>query len=232
MSIKGFQGTSLLDYPARIASLVFYSGCNMRCAYCHNAALVETPEVYPDICADDLFDLVAARRGFIDAVVISGGEPTLDGAMPQLVERLKSLDLRIKLDTNGLRPQVVEALLQKNLLDFVSLDLKTAPERYLELGAPADAAAALRTSVSILCAANIDIEFRTTCMPGYVETEDIHAVGALIGHAGPWVLQQFVPEYAQDERARAVVPHSRAVMQGFLAIASQYADTVTLRGMA
>jgi pyruvate formate lyase activating enzyme len=82
----------------------------MRCAYCHNAALVETPEAYPDICAEDLFDMVAARRGFIDAVVISGGEPTLDRTMPQLVERLKSLDLLIKLDTNGLQPQVVEAL--------------------------------------------------------------------------------------------------------------------------
>ncbi len=231
MPIKGFQGTSLLDYPARIASLVFYSGCNMRCSYCHNAALVDTPDVYPDICADDLFDMVAARRGFIDAVVISGGEPTLDKTMPQLVERLKTLDLLIKLDTNGLHPQAIEALLHENLLDFVSLDLKTTPERYPELGAPANAAAALRASVSILAAADIEVEFRTTCMPGYVEVEDIHALGKLIEHAGPWVLQQFVPAYAQNEDARAVPPHSRVVMQEFLAVASQYTDTASLRGL-
>ncbi|MFA5701412.1 MAG: anaerobic ribonucleoside-triphosphate reductase activating protein [Desulfuromonas sp.] len=231
MPIKGFQGTSLLDYPARIASLVFYSGCNMRCAYCHNAALVETPEVYPDISAPELVDMVAARRGFIDAVVISGGEPTLDKTMPQLVERLKALDLLIKLDTNGLCPQVVEALVQKNLLDFVSLDLKTAPGRYPELGAPADAAASLRATIAILTHADIEIEFRTTCMPGYVEVADIHAVGALIERTGAWVLQQFVPEYALDERARAVVPHSGAALQELLIAASQYTDQVTLRGL-
>ena len=175
--------------------------------------------------------MVAARRGFIDAVVISGGEPTLDKTMPQLVERLKSLDLLIKLDTNGLKPQVVEALLRKNLLDFVSLDLKTAPERYSELGAPTNAAATLRASIALLAAADIEIEFRTTCMPGYVEMEDIHAVGELIERAGPWVLQQFVPEYALAEDARVVVPHSKAMMQELLAAASPYADTVTLRGL-
>ncbi len=231
MSIKGFQGTSLLDYPARIASLVFYSGCNMRCSYCHNAALVETPEVYPDISAQDIFDMVAARRGFIDAVVISGGEPTLDNTLPQLVEHLKSLDLLIKLDTNGLRPLVIEELLRKKLLDFVSLDLKTTPERYPELGASANAAAALRASVVILSNADIEVEFRTTCMPGYVEIEDIHAVGKLIKHGGPWVLQQFVPEYAQNESARAVPAHSHNVMQELLAVASRYSDAATLRGL-
>jgi len=231
MPVKGFQGTSLLDYPARIAALVFYSGCNMCCAYCHNAALVNTPEEYPDIPDDDVVDMVAARRNFIDGVVISGGEPTLDATMPHLIERLKALGVLIKLDTNGLRPQVLAELLQARLLDFVSLDLKTAPQRYPELGTPTDAAENLYQSVELLRDAEVEVEFRTTCMPGYVEAEDIHALGGILPQAGPWVLQQFVSEYAMDETAHHTQPHATAQMQKLLRIAQEYVADTRLRGV-
>lgn len=231
MPVKGFQGTSLLDYPARIAALVFYSGCNMRCAYCHNAALVNTPEEYPDISEDDVVDMVAARRNFIDGVVISGGEPTLDPEMPHLLERLKALGMLIKLDTNGLRPQVLAQLLQAGLLDFVSLDLKTAPRRYPSLGAPPEAAESLCQSLEVLRQAEVELEFRTTCMPGYVETEDIRALGEMLQGAGPWVLQQFVSEYAMDETARHTSPHATAHMQELGRVAQEYVANTSMRGV-
>lgn len=231
MPVKGFQGTSLLDYPARIAALVFYSGCNMRCAYCHNATLVNTPEEYPDIPEDDVVDMVAARQNFIDGVVISGGEPTLDEGMPHLLERLKALGMLIKIDTNGLRPQVLETLLHNGLIDFVSLDLKTAPQRYPLLGAPLDAAESLRQSLGILHQAEVELELRTTCMPGYVEVEDIHALGEMLQDAGSWVLQQFVSEYAMDEGARQTRPHAKAQMLELLGVARQYVANASIRGV-
>ena len=231
MPVKGFQGTSLLDYPARIAALVFYSGCNMRCVYCHNAALVNNPDEYPDIPEDDVVNMVAARRNFIDGVVISGGEPTIDAAMPQLVERLKSLGMLIKLDTNGLRPQVLAELVRVGLLDFVSLDLKTAPRRYPSLGASVDAAEALCQSLEVLRQAGVELGFRTTCMPGYVEVEDIHALGNMLPEAGPWVLQQFVPEYAMLEKARQTQPHAKKEMHELLCAAHKYVPGASLRGV-
>lgn len=231
MPVKGFQGTSLLDYPARIAALIFYSGCNMRCVYCHNAALVNTPEEYPDIPEDDVFSMVKARRNFIDGVVISGGEPTIDATMPQLLERLKSLGVLIKLDTNGLRPQVLAALVRAKLLDFVSLDLKTAPWRYPALGSPADAAESLCQSIDVLRRAEVEREFRTTCMPGYVEVEDIHALGSMLPEAGPWVLQQFVPEYAMLEKARQTHPHATKQMYELLRTAQEYVPSASMRGI-
>jgi len=199
--------------------------------YCHNAALVNTPDEYPDIPEDDVVDMVAARRNFIDGVVISGGEPTLDAGMPHLLERLKGLGMLIKLDTNGLRPQVLSALLQAKLVDFVSLDLKTAPQRYPALGAPADAAELLVRSLELLRQAKVELEFRTTCMPGYVEAEDIHALGSRVQESGPWVLQQFVSEYAMDESARKTQPHSNAQMQELLHVAQQYVANTSLRGV-
>ncbi|MFN2257692.1 MAG: anaerobic ribonucleoside-triphosphate reductase activating protein [Desulfuromonadaceae bacterium] len=231
MPVKGFQGTSLLDYPARIAALVFYSGCNMRCTYCHNAALVNTPDEYPDIPEDDVLDMVAARRNFIDGVVISGGEPTLDPAMPHLIERLKTLGMLIKLDTNGLRPQVLADLIQDGLLDFVSLDLKTAPQRYPALGAPTAAAESLCESLEVLRQAEVEVELRTTCMPGYVEVEDIHALGGRLQSGDSWVLQQFVSEYAMDETARQVQSHTEAQMKELLRVAQQYVPNTSMRGV-
>jgi len=231
MPVKGFQGTSLLDYPGRIAALVFYSGCNMRCAYCHNGPLVRTPGQYPDISSEDVLDMVQARRNFIDGVVISGGEPTLDPEMPALVDGLKSMGMLIKLDTNGLCPQVLEDMLQAELLDFVSLDLKTAPARYPELGANVDAAELLHRSLAILSSSGIESEFRTTCMPGYVEVEDIHILGNMLQRENTWVLQQFVPEHAMDQKAQQIRPHTRIRMLELQRTAQEYVGNTALRGI-
>ena len=124
MGIKGFQGTSLLDFPGRIASLVFFGGCNLRCPYCHNPALVLEPESYPDLPLDEVLAELADRRGFIDGVVVTGGEPTLAADLLPLLQGIRDLGLQIKLDTNGLAPKVLEILLQRQLLDSIACDLK------------------------------------------------------------------------------------------------------------
>lgn len=167
----------------------------MRCAFCHNPGLVLNPENYPDYPQAELLKTLEARRFFIDGVVISGGEPTLARGLDVLLERIRALGLLIKLDTNGLRPVVLENLLQRKLIDYLAIDLKTAPARYGELHHQPVDVSALRASCQLATEGADDYEFRTTCVPGLVEAEDIQALGELIVGAKLWVLQQFVPRH-------------------------------------
>ncbi len=231
MGIKGFQGTSLLDFPQRVASLVFYGGCNLRCPYCHNPQLVQQPDSYPDISIADVVAMLEQRCGFIDGVVVSGGEPTLAEELPELLRQIKQLKLQVKLDTNGLRPQVLEALLEQNLLDFVGLDVKTSPNRYTQLHNIAVDAQAILQSVNILKMAPIEVEFRTTCVPRIVTLDDIHAIGKILHGAPQWVLQQFVAPPAMDEDLRHCQPYTAEQLQNFATIGQQYVSQVTLRGL-
>ena len=231
MSIKGFQGTSLLDFPGRVASLVFYGGCNLRCPYCHNAPLVETPQLYPDLPTVDILAQLKTRQGFIDGVVISGGEPTLDADLPEFLAQIKQMGLQVKLDTNGLRPQVLAQLLTQNLVDFVGLDIKTALSRYGELHTGAIDGAMVQQSIDLLLQATIEVEFRTTCAPGLVEEADIRSIGEILTGQPNWVLQQFVATYAMAEEMQNCLPHSEAVLNRFAEIAGEYVEHVVIRGV-
>lgn len=231
MPIKGFQGTSLLDYPGRIASLVFYGGCNLTCPFCHNPDLVLNPGHYPNYPVDDLIDELRSRRSFIDGVVVSGGEPTVDGGLVPFLRQVKSLGLLVKLDSNGLAPGVLEGLLWEKLVDYLAIDLKTSPERYGELhNAPVDVPA-LRRSLELVLKDGVEYEFRTTCVPGLVEEADIHRIGQAIAGARTWVLQQFVPRHALAESLQALEPHPADEIRRFAALAETYAEDVQIRGL-
>jgi pyruvate formate lyase activating enzyme len=229
MGIKGFQGTSLLDYPGRIASLIFFGGCNLRCPYCHNPALVLEPETLPDLPLDEVLLELAERKGFIDGVVITGGEPTLAAELLPLLAGVRQLGLQIKLDTNGLAPQVLGKVLERGLVDWIACDLKTAPQRYRELHWPGGGA--LEESLAMLRQAPVPVEFRTTCLPGLVEGKDIQAMGEAIRGAQHWVLQQFAPAHALDPGCREVAPHSRESLEELAAVARHYVPKVRLRGL-
>jgi pyruvate formate lyase activating enzyme len=231
MSIKGFQGTSLLDFPGRIASLVFFGGCNLTCPYCHNPGLVLDPGQYPDYPVEAVLDQLQSRRRFIDGVVVSGGEPTLDPGLLPFLRQVKGLGLAVKLDTNGLRPEVLEQAVAEGLVDRVALDLKTAPARYGELhGGPVDASG-LQLSVRLLLAGAVDYELRTTCVPGLVEEADIRAVGELVRGARRWVLQQFVPGHSLAEELREIEPHSVETIRTLANVARGYVGEVAVRGL-
>lgn len=231
MKIKGFQGTSLLDFPGRIASLIFFGGCNLCCPFCHNPTLVLDPEQYPDYPLEDLLDELRERKNFIDGVVVSGGEPTLDRDLPLLLREVKALGLEVKLDSNGLAPAVLERLFAEGLVDYLALDLKTAPERYGELHrAPVDPAL-LRRGIRVVLDAAVPYEIRTTCVPGLVEAPDFTAMGEAVAGARHWVLQQYIPRHALAESWRAMVPHPPERLAEFARIAEGYAKRVSLRGL-
>jgi pyruvate formate lyase activating enzyme len=231
MGIKGFQGTSLLDFPGRIASLVFWGGCNLTCPFCHNPALVLEPETLPDLDPGELLADLAARRTFIDGIVVSGGEPTLDRALPGFLAEVKSLGLAVKLDTNGLAPQVVGELVARRLVDYLAIDLKTAPGRYPELHVAAVAPGKLIETIELCGQAQVELEYRTTCVPGWVDEQVITALGELIDGAALWALQQYHPEHALCPSARAAVPYPPERIQALAACAGRYAQRVIMRGI-
>ncbi|BCR03789.1 anaerobic ribonucleoside-triphosphate reductase activating protein [Desulfuromonas versatilis] len=231
MGVKGFQGTSLLDYPGKIASLVFFGGCNLTCPFCHNPSLVLAPGELPDYPLTALLEDLRERRRFIDGVVVTGGEPTLDPDLLPLLREIRKLDLRIKIDTNGLAPQVLRRALAEGLVDYLAMDLKTSPGRYGELHRAPVAVADLQASAAILRESGIQYEFRTTCVPGYVEAEDIQAMGALIQGAELWVLQQFEQAHSLDEGLRGVEQHPVAKLGALAELAGSYVRSLKVRGI-
>jgi len=214
-----------------VASLVFTGGCNLTCPFCHNGGLVLDPDGYPDIPVDELLADLQARRNFIDGVVISGGEPTIEAGLPAFLSALKQLGLQVKLDTNGLLPNVIADLLELNLLDYIAVDIKTSPQRYSELHSVTVDPAGLIETVELLRHAAIAVEYRTTCMPGLVTQREIDEIGELLRGARLWVLQQYVREHAMFAEWQRLEAYPAAQLQQFATIAQGYVHQVQVRGI-
>jgi pyruvate formate lyase activating enzyme len=211
----GLRKTSLVDYPGRIAATLFFPACNLRCPWCHNRELV-LPRSEVEM-GDGLFDLedavalIERRRTLLGGVVLSGGEPTLRSDLPSIIVRLKALGLPVKLDTNGLCPDVLENLFTDGNTrpDYVALDLKLSPDRYAELAQPIaaqdgvdsrDLASAIRKSAALLASSGIPHEFRSLALGDQVFTgKDVEALAPLVDDA-PWYFAPFRPGNCLDEK--------------------------------
>lgn len=192
MEIRGLQQTSLIDYPGVICATVFTPGCNLRCPFCHNRDLVLHPGRLAMIPVEEVFAFLQKRAHLLEGICVTGGEPTLQPGLEDFLRQAKSLGFKTKLDTNGTRPGIVRDLLQKGLLDYVALDVKSPPEKYsFAAGGLAEVDAVLAT-ISILRHSSLDHEFRTTVMPG-LQREDLIQIARLIRGARRYVLQAFRP---------------------------------------
>ncbi len=197
MRISGWIRTSLIDFPRRIAAVLFAGGCNFRCPMCHNADLVLRPADLPAIPNDEILSFLTARAGKLTGVVLSGGEPTLQPALPNFIRTVRDLGYAVKLDTNGYLPDKLAGLLAAGLLDYVAMDLKAPPEKYVLLtGLPAVDMARIEQSVALISVSGVPHEFRTTVVPGLLAAADIVALArwlaATIGaSSATWYLQQF-----------------------------------------
>ena len=175
--ISGLQKMTLLDYPGKVACTVFLQGCNFRCPFCHNSDLLgsEGPETIP---VETLLAFLKKRVGLLDAVCITGGEPTLQPALEELIIKIKELGYLVKLDTNGNRPKVLKDLVGKGLIDYVAMDIKNCPTKYgVTAGVPNMTLAWVEESIKFLLAGNVDFEFRTTVVDELHEIEDFEAIG-------------------------------------------------------
>ncbi len=192
MRIGGLQKSSLIDYPGKISSVIFCSGCNFDCPYCHNPELATGAGACPaDFSDEKIFDFLRQRVGFLDGVVISGGEPTLQKDLVDLCTRVKALGYPVKLDTNGSRPEVLRRLIEEDLVDYIAMDLKTDPQEYKSFINPNCNPAALFTSIQVIMESGKDYEFRTTCVKPIVTPQAIEGIARLIQGARLYVLQRF-----------------------------------------
>jgi pyruvate formate lyase activating enzyme len=224
MKFSAIQKTSLIDYPKRIASVLFTPGCNLRCPFCHNWRVVLDPNP-PFLQEEAALKILESRKKYVDAVVITGGEPTIHKDIPKFLRKLKEKGLAVKLDTNGFYPQVLEECLP--CVDYVALDVKTSLEKYARLGAK-DVAPLLRT-IEILKTGKVEYEFRTTVVPGFVDVEDLIAIGEMVKGAKTFALQQFNPEDTLDKTFKTVKPYSAETITGFAETMKKYIDKITTR---
>ena len=232
MQIGGLQKNSLIDYPGKLSSVIFCSGCNFDCPYCHNPDLVRGPgNCLNNLSSGAVYGFLDQRRGFLDGVVISGGEPTLQPDLANLCRKIKDLGFPLKLDTNGSRPEVLQYLVEEGLVDYIAMDLKTDPvlyQTYIKSDCRPDPIVA---SVELIMSSGIDYEFRTTCVKPIVTDQTIANILHLIQGARLYVLQCFRnrellhPEFFQEGNFEYRLDE----MVVFKALAEQMVDECIIR---
>lgn len=189
MKIVGHQKTSFIDYPEKISSVIFVAGCNFRCPYCHNGHIVNDQGM--DIHKEEFFSFLKNRKKFIDGVCISGGEPTLYSEIQSLIERIKEEGFLVKLDTNGTNPTMVKELLNKNLLDYVAMDIKAPLNKYDLVTSSTVNKQSIKESVDLIKNSQIDYEFRTTVCKELITKEDIFEIVKWIEGSRRYYIQNF-----------------------------------------
>ena len=191
MDINGIQKLTLLDYPGKCACTVFLAGCNPRCSFCHNASLVlgPAPAAMPE---EEFFAFLKKRRGLLDGVCVTGGEPTLRKDLPDFLAKIKAMGYLVKLDTNGSNPEMLRQLIEKKIVDYVAMDIKNCPDRYPATCGGIDILPAVRESLSILMEDKVEYELRTTCCRPFHDEAAMEAIGKWLSGTKHYYLQNFV----------------------------------------
>ena len=224
MKFSGLQKISLIDYPNKVASVLFTPGCNLRCPFCHNWRIVVDPKP-PFLQEAVALEILESRKKYVDAVVVTGGEPTMHKELPKFLAKLKARGFQVKLDTNGFYPEVLEECLP--YVDYVALDVKTCLEKYKLLGAKSTSE--LLRTVEMLKTGKVAYEFRTTVVPEFVTTEDLPRICELVKGAKTHAFQQFVPQDTLDKRFESLKPYAPEIIKEFAGIMMNYAENVVLR---
>ena len=226
MNVQGFQKVTLLDYPGRVACTVFLGGCNLRCPFCHNAGLVRTPNAEAD-AYPALMDYLSKRKGILQGVCVTGGEPLLHPDLDQLLRIIREMGYAVKLDTNGSLPRQLARILATGYVDYVAMDIKHAPEAYAKATGCELDFAPFAESIRLIRESGLPYEFRTTAVKGIHEIEDFDTIAAYLGDE-PYFIQKFVDSgnllstgcsafsYDEMQRILSVVHHHtpRAALRG------------------
>ncbi len=231
MQIHGLQKLTLLDYPGHMSATVFTGGCNFRCPYCHNSELVLAPDSVPTIPEADVFAFLKTRAKMLEAVCITGGEPTLQKDLPEFLKKVRDLGYRVKLDTNGQLPTVLSSLLSAGLVDYVAMDIKNCRERYGEtIGVRDFRTDAIETSVGLLMGDSIPYEFRTTVCKELHDTASMTLIGQWIAGARHYYLQ---PYRESDQVMHKGIFHApeRETLIAWKELLNKTIPSVDIRGM-
>ena len=192
MKIGGLIRNSLIDYPGKMSCVIFLSGCNFDCPYCHNPELAKGRSLSPGYLSEDLiFDFLGSRKGFLDGVVVSGGEPTLQKGLISFCEKIRLMGYPVKLDTNGSRPEVIKKLINEDLVNYIAMDIKTDSSHYTSLINDNSSTDDISLSVRIIKKSNIDYEFRTTCIKSLIDESILNNMSHWLKDSKLYALQQF-----------------------------------------
>jgi len=203
MKIGGLNTFSLSDFPGKVASVVFTQGCNFRCPYCHNGSLIPSPCNVPNrllIPEEHFFEFLEYRSNQLDAVVVSGGEPTIRHDLPAFLGRIKNMGFAVKLDTNGSEPEVLKEILENRLVDYIAMDIKAPLDKYKQVTKALSLTAKdkVKESIALISESGIDHEFRTTVVEALLTPEDMQAICKLVPDGSTYHLQKFCPDHAFD----------------------------------
>lgn len=221
MLISGFLKNSLIDYPGKIASVIFTQGCNMRCKFCHNHELIPMSCSADTFSEEEVFAYLQKAKKFIDALVITGGEPTLQVDLESFIRKVKQLGMSVKLDTNGSNPELLKRLLDENLIDYVAMDVKHKIELHpyqLLVGNQFSEKQLnkLKESICILKTSNIEVEFRTTLIREIHSCEDIHAICKYLQSSKLYSLQEFSSNHVFDKSFSVHSAYSKKQMNNLM----------------
>ncbi len=224
MKFSGLQKTSLLDYPDKVASVLFTPGCNLRCPFCYNWRIAVNPQP-PFLQEAAALEILERRKKYIDAVVITGGEPCMHKELPKFLAKLKERGFMVKLDTNGFFPEVLEECLC--YVDYVAMDVKTCKEKYKLLGAT-DTTGLMKT-IEILKTGKVPYEFRTTIVPQIVTKQDVTCIGEMAKGSKNHAIQQFIPDDTLDKKFQTLKPYAPETINEFASIICKYTENLSLR---
>lgn len=230
MQIHGLQKTTLLDYPGKVAATIFFGSCNFRCPFCHNMNLVKHPESEPCLSTQEVLFFLQQRKGILDGVCITGGEPTLQKDLIPFIYQIKELGYLVKLDTNGSNPNVLKTLADNQLIDYVAMDIKSSKTTYAAVcGLPELTFSPIKESISFLLQGSISYEFRTTVVAEFHNDTIFHEIGELVQGAGSYFLQSFKDsEFVEDHTLHAC---TKEELLHFRQLLMPYVKQVELRGI-
>lgn len=228
MFFAGFQKLTLLDYPGKVACILFTNGCNFRCPFCHNASLVRAQDG-ADISDDEVLEFLKKRQGILEGVCISGGEPLIHNELKDFIREVKKLGYPVKLDTNGSFPQKLRELIGEGLVDYVAMDIKNSFEKYNETTGISADIDSIKESIEILINGNIDYEFRTTLVSGFHTTQDMQRIGEMIKGTKKYYLQNFVD--SGDILCPGLAPLGEEEMELMKKTAEKYVSVTQIRGI-
>ncbi|MBR5473449.1 MAG: anaerobic ribonucleoside-triphosphate reductase activating protein [Clostridia bacterium] len=230
MQFSGFQKLTLLDYPEKTACTLFTAGCNFRCPFCHNAALVTHIDNTNYFSEEYVLDYLKKRAGILDGVCITGGEPLMHQGLFDFIKKVKELGYSVKLDTNGSYPEKLSALIDSGLVDYVAMDIKNSPEKYLlTADCSEEYFEKVKQSVNILKQGKIDFEFRTTVVREYHEIEDIKKIAEWIAPVNKYFLQNFID--SGDIIKNNLSAHNRETLEFMRSAAGDTIPNTQIRGI-
>lgn len=229
MLIKGFQKTTLLDFPQRVACTVFTGGCNFRCPFCHNASLVTHMREEDNVSEEDIFSYISKRKGILDGVCITGGEPTLQKDLPDFCREIHARGLLVKLDTNGAFPERLALLIEQGLVDYIAMDIKNSKEEYARTCGLAEFPQGVEQSIRMIMSSKIPYEFRTTAVREFHTAKSIRSLAQWISGAEQYFLQSFTDSGDLIETGLSAL--SEEEMHVLLDAALPYLPNAKLRGI-